>query len=592
MDPGRGRRATFPAARLALITGLLAVLAVLRLVRGGDGAGPPVQAAPSATDGRAGESVAALLGPAETLPDAAGPAGALAAPAADPWGGAAPPWTGELGPASVPAGERAAREAAIEAVIARWMRAFEKEARGKADAGDVVVAVHAIELGAERAGLLASRRADASLLPASNMKLVTSIAALRRLTPEGRFTTRVVAGGPVQGGVLRGDLVVRAGGDPLCDPAGDEGSGAVEARLDELARAIRAHGVDRVTGDLVLDEGAFQTPCIAPGWPHASQHWAAYCALPGGLTVNGGVLRATLLDHGASGRPRVIVHPAPHGLRENYDVRTGARNDVRVGATATTCTVKGELPAANVAAFAAAFAHPDPVELFGSVFAASLQRAGVRVDGAVVRRRGAAAEGAVLAELSTPILDVLVPINTHSTNGVAEQLFLALGAQAEGDGSRAGGMRAVQAALAEIGIPTEGYVQADGSGLSRDNRATARQLVALLEAAWRMPAAVREAVFGSLAVAGRTGTLADRLDGTPAEGRVRAKTGWIEGASSLSGLARAGPGGDGGDDGDDGERDVLFSILVSYPRELGGMNTRVFKPMQDEIVLTLCGDAE
>jgi D-alanyl-D-alanine carboxypeptidase/D-alanyl-D-alanine-endopeptidase (penicillin-binding protein 4) len=546
MDPRRGRRTTFPAARLALIAAFALLLVVLRQAVGGGVQAESVDAdhaAAGAPDG--GGGVAGVAG-------VAGSAAALA---------------------PLPEGARATAQAAVDAIVARWMKRLGEESRGKAGAANTVVAVHAIELDAERGGLLVSRNADASLLPASNMKLVTSIAALRRLTPSWSFTTRVVAGGPVEAdGTLRGDLVVRAGADPLTD---DAGTGAVEARLDALARDVAASGVRRVSGALVLDEGTYAAPAPAPGWPDAAQLWADYCALPGGLTVNGGVLRATLRPNGA--HPHVVVHPAPHGLRENYAVQTGAGNDVRVGATATSCTVKGELPAANVAAFEASFAHPDPVLLFGSVFAASLARAGVKVDGGVSRRRNAApADAPVLAELRSSILSGLVPINTHSANGVAEQLFLALGDAAVGDGTRAGGMRAVQQVLREMGIPIAGYAQADGSGLSRDNRATARQLTALLEAAWRMPAPVRDAFFGSLAVAGETGTLADRLRGTGAAGRVRAKTGWISGASALTGIARA-----------DGERVVLFSILVSYPRELGGLNTRVFKPMQDELVLAL-----
>jgi len=561
MDSGRGRRAAFPAPRLALIAVLVLVVIALRRGAGTEaeaGAGDRASVAQAqlggAGPGGADSSVAGV-------PALAGDAAELSA------GGTAR----TLAP--LPASERAAAEASIDAIISRWLKTLESESRGKASAANTTVAVHAIEIGPRHAGLLASRHADTSLLPASNMKLVTSIAALRKLTPEYHFTTRVAAAGTVEGGVLNGDLVVRAGADPLTD---DEGSGRVEQRLDQLARDVAAAGIRRVTGALVLDEGTYEPPAPAAGWPSASQHWDDYCALPAGLTVNGGVLRATL--SGAGPTLDVAVHPAPHGLRDNYAVKVGKQNDVRVGATRTACTVKGEIPAANVPSFEAKFSHPDPVLLFGAVFERSLERAGVRVDGGVERRRGVAPDAKLVAQMRSPILDVLVPINTHSTNGVSEQLFLALGDAVVGEGTRAGGMRAVQGVLRDIGIPVEGYAQADGSGLSRDNRATARQLTALLEAAWRMPKPVSEAFFGSLAVAGRTGTLDDRMVGTAGAGRVHAKTGWISGASALSGLVRA-----------DDRRVVLFAILVSYPRSAGGMNTKVFKPMQDEIVLALLG---
>ena len=473
--------------------------------------------------------------------------------------------------APVPAAEREALAQEVEGIVARWVKRAQAKSNGRTHAGNVEVAVHAIELGPRREGVLTSRLADRALTPASNMKLVTTAAALTLLGPGWSFETPFEAAGPLEGGVLDGDLVVRAGGDPLAD---DLGSGRVEDRLDPVVEALRAAGLTRIGGDLVLDEEPYGEPSPAPGWPDASQHWDDYCALSGGFTVNGGVLTASLRATGGESL-QVEVRPAPFGLRSNFGVRLGSKNDVRVGATPSACTVKGQLPASAVEGWSASFSHPDPVDLFGSVLAARLARGGIELAGEVRHRRGAPA-GEHLATLTSPLEAVLVPINTHSTNGVADQVFLTLGAQVVGAGTRAGGMAATRRAFETLGVPTDGFVQADGSGLSRDNRVSARQIVALLESVQRMETATREAFFGSLAVAGQTGTLGDRLGGTAAEGRVFAKTGWIRGASSLSGLARTVDG-----------REVLFSILVGYPRDAGGLNRDVFKPMQDELVLAL-----
>lgn len=536
MDSGTGRETTFPTARLALIVGLIGLLVLLR-------------------EGYGGGARASAGGPAP------GVSAAL--------GGRAPALPG------VPAAERAAREARIERVIGKWVEEARSRSHGEANGSSVAVAVHAIELGEKRTGLLAARLPDMSMRPASNMKLVTTAAALTLLSSGFAFETRVEAGGPISDGVLHGDLVLRASGDPLCDAEGD---GRNEARLDAVVEALRESGVRLIDGDVVLDEGAFADPSPAPGWPEASQHWAEYCALAGGFSVNGGVLRATLLPGSGAGRG-VEVRPAPHGLREKYGVKIGSRSDVRVGATATTCTVKGELPAAQVEQWSAAFSHPDPVGLFGAVLSDRLQRGGVEVGGAVKRRRGTP-PGVLLGSVSSPLVDTLVPINTRSANSIADHVFLAMGAAAVGEGSRAGGQQAARKALGLLGVPQEGFVQVDGSGLSRDNRVTARQIVALLEAVHRLPDEVRELFFSSLAVAGRTGTLRERMRGTAGDGRVHGKTGWIAGASALSGLAR----GEGG-------REVLFSILVGYPSEASGLNTHVFKPMQDELVLVLLEDS-
>ena len=141
-----------------------------------------------------------------------------------------------------------------------------------------------------------------------------------------------------------------------------------------------------------------------------------------------------------------------------------------------------------------------------------------------------------------------------------------------GEGDRAGGAAAVQRAFDLLGVSSEGWVQVDGSGLSRSNRVTARQTTALLAALLDADPESARLLREALPLSGLAGgSLAERMRDEPTRGRVRAKTGWIGGASGLSGLAETLDG-----------RTLAFSILVSYPRE-GGLNTSVWKPMQDAI---------
>ena len=464
--------------------------------------------------------------------------------------------------------------APLSDTVRRWKRVVTEHTGGKVPASRVDVAVHVRRVG-DRVEL-AELRADAAHTPASNMKLVTTAAALVLLGPGLEFLTPVEAVGPVEGGVLRGDLVVRASGDPVCAPDGDA---RVEHRFAKLASDLAATGLTRVTGDLVLDEGTFAAPEPGPAWPDPGQHWQEYCALAGGFTVNGGVLQA-LVTPGRKGGPASIeVHPRPHGLRESYGVETRGRAlDVRVGATRSAATVRGAIPAGRDT-FVAEFAHPDPVQLFGTVLRDQLERAGIHIDGETRRERGAPA-GERLAELRSPVDDVLGPINADSRNAVADQLFYALGHTVTGAGTRAGGSEATRLALARLGVPTSGFVQVDGSGLSRDNRVSARQITELVGAVLAKGGEAAALYRDSLAVAGETGTLARRLRDSPGAGRVRAKTGWISGASSISGVLET----------LDGE-ELVFSILVGYPASAGGLNTRCFKPMQDEILDRLVREA-
>jgi serine-type D-Ala-D-Ala carboxypeptidase/endopeptidase (penicillin-binding protein 4) len=174
-----------------------------------------------------------------------------------------------------------------------------------------------------------------------------------------------------------------------------------------------------------------------------------------------------------------------------------------------------------------------PALAAAGAFRTALFAAGVQVAGGA--RLGVTSESWELAEIeSPPLLQMIRVVNRHSDNFTAEQLLKHLGAVEAGKGTTPAGAAVVTRTLREGGIPLAGVRIADGSGLSLDNRLTARALVGILHAAWTEPA-LRTAVVSSLAVAGREGTLRLRFRGTPAAGRVAAKTGSTLRASALAG---------------------------------------------------------
>jgi len=249
--------------------------------------------------------------------------------------------------------------------------------------------------------------------------------------------------------------------------------------------------------------------------------------------------------------------------------------DVRVSAVGGTVVVEGSFPA-SVPEWTCRFAAPDPVELLGGALHHALQAQGIEVAGRVRRERAAVQSTArPLAAISTSVLDVLTPINAHSNNACADQLFFALGNAQFGAGTRAGGRAATSFALEQLGVPDDGFAQVDGSGLSRDNQIAAQQITALLAGVLIRGGRASEALLASMAAPQADGTLDERLEGL--EGRVRAKTGFIGGTSALSGVLETETG-----------RRLVFSILVEYP-VVDGLNTRVWKPMQDRICRTLAG---
>ena len=184
------------------------------------------------------------------------------------------------------------------------------------------------------------------------------------------------------------------------------------------------------------------------------------------------------------------------------------------------------------------FATRNPALSAAQLFVKALGRAGVRVAGTATLGK-AGARGVNLASVDSPTLDAMVHfMDEASDNFTAEMLTKELGAVQLGQGTTAAGVRVVYGQLAAAGVPLGGVRLADGSGLSLLDRLTPAALVALLRVMWSDPTMEPELLAG-LPVAGRTGTLHDRMRGTAAAGVVRAKTGTTDNSTALSGFVRS-----------------------------------------------------
>jgi D-alanyl-D-alanine carboxypeptidase/D-alanyl-D-alanine-endopeptidase (penicillin-binding protein 4) len=381
--------------------------------------------------------------------------------------------------------------------------------------------------------VVAASNPGASLVPASNMKLVTAAAALDLLGAETRLTTRIsTAGPPAPDGTVVGDLFVVGGGDPVlstdtyrrADPPAPVpgGPAPVETDLEAVADRIVASGVRRITGSVVGDGTRYDDVRTGPDWPPRF------------------VADGTVASLGA-----LVV------------------NDARTVDPVTPGGPPGE-------------AAPDPAAHAADVFTRLLQARGVVVDGPP--RSGPAPPTAVtVLDVPSPTVSELVgQTATFSDNTASELLLKEIGRTTAGAGSTVAGATAVGAWLRSEGLPVEGVFQADGSGLSSLNRLTCTFLIALLE---------RDGVDGPIAAAlarpGRPGTLDDRLLAPDLRDRVRAKTGSLNAVTSLAGWTT------GADDRplsfavieNTGDRVVqaqdlavqedLLRVLTTYPRTPG-----------------------
>ena len=383
------------------------------------------------------------------------------------------------------------------------------------------------------------------LVPASTMKVLTAVAAAERLGWGFRYETRLVAMGPIVNGTLRGDLVVVGGGDPSLNPRHPARANA----FDDWAGALKATGIVHIAGHIVGDDSAVEQPGWGVGWAWddlVEGYGAAYAA----LQYHEGEVTVTIGPGATPGAPAVVyLSPANHGLLVDSRAVTaaeGAAPRLTLAREPGTrfLAVDGRAPL-GAAPVSAVTAVANPTIFFTDELRATLQRHGIVVDGAAADiddlsdRPRAALGTTLLVDLSPPLSELVDVTLKWSRNEYAEALLLALDPTTPATAREA--LAVLRETLAGLGVAAGGYTTRDGSGLSRNDYLSADALVATLTAAWERPH-LRDTLASTLPEAGRSGSLADRLNGTVAEGRVRAKTGSMSNVRSLAGFVETAAG--------------------------------------------------
>lgn len=395
--------------------------------------------------------------------------------------------------------------------------------------------------------VLYSYHAAEPLVPASNMKLATTAAALETLGADYRYETRL--------GTVGGDLVVIGAGDP--NISGRFHGGNITAVFEGWARQLAARGITTIEGDLVADDTLFDRQFIHPTWPRDQlSHW--YCAPVGALSLNDNCLDVTVKPGPAVGRSALVTAApeGPYATLINRATTVAAGNPlivslVRRPGTAVV-TVQGSVPAGS-AGYTGHVTIDHPSLFFATTLRAVLARHGVVVKGAcrLADQPTDINRFALLATHTSTLAQTVEVTNTRSQNFYAESLLKLVGARSSrGQGTFDDGARAVERFLAGAGAGPADYAVADGSGLSRRNRLSAMHLTNLLR---HMSGRPTGAIYRrSLATAGTTGGLSRRLAEAPYRGRVDAKTGTLSGVSALSGYVTTLDG-----------RTVAFAILIN-----------------------------
>ena len=396
--------------------------------------------------------------------------------------------------------------------------------------------------------VLYEQGADLRLTPASNRKLFTSAAALELLGDHYVFHTPVLAKEkPDADGILHGDLYLKGIGDSLLSPAD------LEALADQLTKA----GVKHITGNIIGDGTIFTDGPYGDGWSwdYLSDYYAMQIA---GLEVSEGVLAVHVTPGTAVGTQAEVTvdHPTKY-LPIVNTTRTVAKGEPN------TCNitrpwdknfliVSGDLPIGDKAK--GSIAVMDPARYAATVFAETLTRHGVIIDGSPVTGATPSSATIELGEhTSIPMTDYIAKMNKPSNNLLAESLIRVVGAVKGKGGDYDSGHALEMPFFQSLGVDTSNLQLIDGSGLARRNFVTPRAVAQLLrgmhgKSDWKT-------YYDSLPIAGVDGSLRNRMKSTKAEGNIHAKTGALNEVSSLSGYVT----------GQDGSLYVFSLILNNLP---------------------------
>ncbi len=424
--------------------------------------------------------------------------------------------------------------------VALWLASIAGHADGLPKPIDFVVKGHKIssdsyslfvkEVGKQEPVLAINP--ELALNPASVIKIIPTLAALELLGPAYRWKTEVYILGGIGNGILQGDLLFKGYGDPHLD---------IED-FRKILEELKRRGIRDITGDLLIDDSYFNIAYEDPGAFDNDPH-RTYNVLPNAFLVN---LKAVHFHfYPAANSRNVLVYTEPELLGLKIDNRLRLRKrycggfqrgiavTVPDGRVADQVIFSGKFPTGCDHYILSRSLMTHNSYAYG-VFSAIWRQQGGTIAGQVRPATAPATDTPFLTHHSKPLADIIKLINKFSNNVMTRQLLLTLGAELEEHpGTVKKGIRALHSYLAGLGLDTQSLNIDNGSGLSREARASTKLLADLLEHAWNIP--YRPEFISSLAITGVDGTAKSRLRNKSASGAAHVKTGTIDDVSAVAG---------------------------------------------------------
>ncbi len=390
--------------------------------------------------------------------------------------------------------------------------------------------------------IIYKRNADKLFIPASNMKLFTTSAALLLLGDKYRYKTKIFADGEIKNGVLDGDLVISGSGDPTISNRFTEGD--INAVLWKWIDSLKSKNILRISGDVIGDDDIFDEKGYGYGWSR-DYEYSWFAPPSGALSFNNNCINVNIIP-GSNNFPAEIeiqpniktyyfvnkVNTVPAEDNNNKDIQLlrSRRNDI--------VTVKGTIKAGSDP-IVEYIAVDDPTDFTVNSFADVLEKSGIVLDGYATdadketHKLNYDDMFQLFEHTSVKLSDIVKETNKNSNNFYAEQLLKTIGYEMLNYGTVENGVKAMREIFEAMGINIDNLSISDGSGLSRLDWVTPKQIVNLLSYMYKSNQF--KAFYNSLPIAGRDGTLAERMKNTAAENNVRGKTGYLSGVTALSG---------------------------------------------------------
>ena len=398
--------------------------------------------------------------------------------------------------------------------------------------------------------VLAAYEADRSLIPASNLKVVATATALQLLGPEHRFQTYLELDGTVDTeGTLQGNVIIRGGGDPVLGSTNMDEADDLETVLHHFENAIKAAGIRRIAGTVIADDRYFTAPPVPGSWQY-NDLGNYYASGAHGLNIHENLYYLDFEKGAQRGSTTRVA-----GVRPNVPVQF--RNEVtsagpRSGDNAYIYgspftyqrTLRGTIPSGS-GTFTIKGSIPDPPLFAVQLLTDRLCAAGIEVSGIPTTSRYVQLPESfgksIYVHQSPPLWQIVERANLRSVNLYCEVLLLHIGKALGNQTDRDDASDALKNYWEDRGVPTEGWFQQDGSGLSRLNGITPRQLALVLAKVTK-----DERIFPyferSIPLAGETGSLKNRMKGSITKGRVRGKTGTLNRVRAYTGYIYPNPG--------------------------------------------------